>query len=319
MSSLELPPRSITRVSLEFTSWTILALAGFLGNIAVIVAFARNPSLRTSTSVYIVALAISDILNFVSNGMFTAVTLYAGRWQFGSFGCFVGGFSILFLMQLTTSTMSLTAINRYIRVTKPELFQKIFAPKKSIVIVVCLWFLVALTTLLPFVLGDSEFTFKASYAVCVPSFRQKVTFYAMAIHGSFGVLSLLIVAVCYIKVSRAIRQILPQDAQNEEENQGGEQCLENGGVVMRKREVKITKMMYAIVLVFAILWIPTAVIIIVTRVTLGKISRDVSMLVRYAYNISSLTNPVVYASMNRSFRREFKTTFLSIIYCQYCR
>ena len=94
---------------------------------------------------------------------------------------------------------------------------------------------------------------------------------------------------------------------------------ENNAWKMRKREVKITKMMYAIVLVFAILWIPTAVIIIVTRVTLGKISRDVSMLVSYAYNISSLTNPVVYASMNRSFRREFKTTFLSIIYCQYCR
>ena len=138
MSSLELPPGSITRVSLEFTSWTILALAGFLGNIAGIAAFARNPSLRTSTPVYIVALAISDILNFVSNGMFTAVTLYAGRWQFGSFGCFVGGFSTLFLMQLSTSTMSLTAINRYIRVTKPELLKKIFAPKKSIAIVVCL-------------------------------------------------------------------------------------------------------------------------------------------------------------------------------------
>lgn len=318
MSSLELPPRSITRVSLEFTSWTILALVGSLGNIAVIAAFTRNPSLRTFTPVYIVALAITDILNFVTNGMFVAVTLYAGRWQFGSFGCFVGGFSTLFLMQLTTSTMSLTAINRYIRVTKPELFKKIFAPKKSIVIVVCLWFLVALTTLLPFVLGDSEFAFKASYAVCVLSFRQKVTFYAMAIHGSFGVLSLLIVAVCYIKVSRAIRQILPRDAQNEDENQGRE-CLENGDVVMRTREVKITKMMYAIVLVFAILWIPPTVIIVVTRATLGNIPRDVSMLVPYAYNISSLTNPVVYAILNRSFRREFKMFFLSILYCQYCR
>ena len=316
MSSLELPPRSIARVSLEFFSWTILALAGFLRNMAVIAAFVQNPFIRKFTPVYIIALAISDILNFVTNGMFVAVTLYAGSWQFGYTGCFVCGFSTLFLMQLTTSTMSLTAINRYIRVTKPELFKKIFAPKKSIVIVVCLWFLVALTTLLPFVMGNSEFAFKASYAVCVPSFRQKVTFYAIAIHGSFEVLSLLIVAVCYIKVSRAVRQILPRDTQNEDENQSGE-TSENGDVVMRT--VKITKMMYAIVLVFAIVWIPTAVIIIVTRVTFGKIPRDVSMLVSYAYNISSLTNPVVYASMNRSFRREFKMILMSILYCQYCR
>lgn len=75
MTSLELPSRSITRVNLEFTSWIILALAGFLGNIAVIAAFARNPRLRKFTPVYIIALAISDILNLVSNGMFTAVTL----------------------------------------------------------------------------------------------------------------------------------------------------------------------------------------------------------------------------------------------------
>ena len=318
MSSLELPPRSIARVSVEFTSWTILALAGFLGNIAVIAAFVRNPFLRKFTPVYIIALAISDILNFVTNGIFVAVTLYAGSWQFGYPGCFVSGFFTLFLMQLTTSTMSLTAINRYIRVAKPELFKKIFAPKKSIVIVVFLWFFVSLTTLLPFVIGEAEFAFKASYTVCVPSFRQKITIYAIAIHGSFEVLSLLIVAACYIKVSRVIRRILPRDAQNEDENRGGE-TLENGDPVMRTREAKITKMMYAIVLVFAMLWIPIAVIIIVTRVTLGQIPRDVSMLVPYAYNISSLTNPVVYASMNRSFRREFKTILLSILYCQYCR
>lgn len=318
MSSLELPPRSITRVSLESISWTILALAGFLGNIAVFAAFVRNPFLRKFTPVYIIALAISDILNFVTNGMFTAVTLYTGKWQFGYTGCFVCGFSTLFLMQLTTSTMSLTAINRYIRVTKPELFKTIFAPKKSVVIVVSLWFLVALMTLLPFVIGDAKFAFRASYAVCVPSFKQKVTFYAMAIHGSFTMLSLLIVAVCYIKVSRAIRQVLPRDGQNEDHNQVGE-TLENGEAVMRVREVKITKMMYAIVLAFAMLWIPTAVIIIVTRVTLGAIPRDVSMLVPYAYNISSLLNPVLYASMNTSFRKEFKTILLSILYCQYCR
>lgn len=137
-------------------------------------------------------------------------------------------------------------------------------------------------------------------------------------HGSFEVLSLLIVAVCYIRVSRAIRQIRPLDTQNEDENQGGT-TLENGNAVMRTREAKIAKMMYAIVMVFAILWIPTAVIITVTRVALGKIPRDVSMLVPYAYNIGSLTNTVVYASMSRTFRRDFKMILLSMLYCQYCR
>lgn len=279
MSSFELPPRSITRVSLESVSWTILAMAGLLGNVLVFAAFFRNPLLRKFTPVYIIALAISDILNFFTNGVFVAVTLYTESWQFGHTGCFVCGFSVLFLMHVSASTMSLTAINRYIRVTKPECFKKIFAPKKSIVIVVCLWLFVALVTLLPFAFGAAKFAFQASYAVCVPAFKHTITFYAMATHGFFITISLLIVAVSYNRVSRAIRQILPRDAQTEEDNQAGE-TLDNGEAVMKMREVKITKMMYAIVLAFAIFWIPILVIIMVTRVSLGTIPRDSRCLFR---------------------------------------
>ena len=154
--------------------------------------------------------------------------------------------------------------------------------------------------------------------MCVPSFKHKTTIFAMASHGSFTTISLLIVALCYSRVSRAIKRILPRDTQNEDEGQVGE-ALENGEVVMRMREVKVTKMMYGIVLAFAILWIPIVVLIMVTRVSLGTIPRDISMLVPYAYNISSLINPVLYTGMNRSFRREFKMILLSIIYCEYCR
>lgn len=315
MLSFELPTRSLTRVSLESISWTILALAGFLGNTLVFVALLRNPLLRKYTPVYIIALAISDSLNFVTNGVFVAVTLYTGKWKFGNKGCFVCGFSVLFLMHVSTSTMSLTAINRYIRVTKPELFKEIFTPVKSIVIVVCMWLFIALVTLLPFTLDAAEFAFQASYAVCV--LKYKITIYVMA-HGSFTTISLLIVAVCYSRVSRAIKRILPRDEQNQDDGQDGE-ALENEEAGMKMREVKITKMMYAIVLAFALLWIPVIVIIIMTRVSLGTIPRDVSMLVPYAYNISSLINPVLYAAMNRSFRREFKMILLSVIYFKYCK
>ena len=76
------------------------------------------------------------------------------------------------------------------------------------------------------------------------------------------------------------------------------------------REVNITKIMYAIVLAFVMLWIPVLVLIITTRASLGRIPRDISLLVPYAINITI---------MNRSFRKEFKTIMLSLVYCKYCR
>ena len=83
--------------------------------------------------------------------------------------------------------------------------------------------------------------------------------------------------------------------------------------VMRAREAKITKMMFAIVLAFSLIWIPLFAIIFATRASLGTLPRDVSMMVSYASNISSLINPVLYAVMNRSYRNEFKDILWSII------
>lgn len=525
MNSLELPPRSVERVVLESSFWTIMATAGFLGNILVCIAFYRNPVLRKITPIYIVALAITDILNFLTNGIFVAVTLITGGWQFGDAGCFVGAFSSIFLVYASISTMSLIAINRYIRVTRPSLFQSLFATTPSIFIVVGLWFIESMIVLLPFVIGRTKFFFNSGYAVCVPSFQDKFTIYTMITHVSFITASLLIVPACYYKVHRALKQVSAQVSQirqqlqkrlaaeeaqsaQQEEDQANQQPEEDpcqhgsvslkkcpspknamphlqelqgmpspqkdvpysngkatnkvqrkaqtahplqdtkhqslapwattnpqerhppnapgkkrrktldkihpqeqtatnhqndlqeshqpqipqnthrdqapeqepqaqqlpkssnykrkeplsnqlefptqdtyraqvpqgtrkgndenketqpeeqpafhqanephvghdGESVLKAKEVKITKMMFAIVLAFTLIWIPLFCIVLLTRITLGTLPRDVVMLVSYGVNFSSLINPVLYAVVNRSYRKEFKFILWNIIF-----
>lgn len=223
------------------------------------------------------------------------------------------------MTHVTVGTMSFTAINRYVRVTRPELFKKIFTPRKSLTAMIIVWVFFALTPL-PIAFEDG-FAFNANYAVCVPSSKHKV--YTMASFGVFITLSLLTVFFSYCRVSRTIKRIQPRQAPKNEDGDGTQvgQGLQNGEtiMVMRMREVNITKIMYAIVLAFVMLWIPVLVLIITTRASLGRIPRDISLLVPYACNISSLINPVLYTIMNRSFRKEFKTIMLSLVYCKYCR
>lgn len=213
MQSLELPSRSVVQVVMESFSWTVLAIAGLLGNILVCVAFYRNPVLRRLTPVYIIALAISDILNCCTNAVFVGVTLITGSWRFGDNGCFVCGMSIPFLICVTISTMSLTAINRFIKATNSELFRRIFSLKRSVMIVIGLWITVALVILVPFYLGGIKFVFYPGYAVCLPSFQGKFHAYTLITYASFMTASLIIVPVCYYKVHRALRQVLPQESQ----------------------------------------------------------------------------------------------------------
>ena len=88
----------------------------------------------------------------------------------------------------------------------------------------------------------------------------------------------------------------------------------DGERVLKAKEVKITKMMFAIVLAFTLIWIPLFCIVLLTRITLGTLPRDVVMLVSYGVNFSSLINPVLYAVVNRSYRKEFKFILWNIIF-----
>ena len=207
MPSLDLPPRSFERVVLESTLWTVMGLAGFLGNILVLIACFRNPLLQKLTPVYVTALAITDILNFLTNAIFVDVTLITGGWQFGSTGCVISAFSSIFLIYASVSTMSLAAINRCIRATKPGLFKSIFAPTPSIVILAGTWFMEAMIVLVPFVMGGTKFLFHAGYAICVPSYNDSFKIFTTITHVSVITASLLIVPVCYFKVHRALKQV----------------------------------------------------------------------------------------------------------------
>lgn len=222
MQSFQLPPRTVEGVVLESFSWTILATAGLLGNILVCAAFFRNPVLRRLTTVYIIALAIIDILNFSTCGVFVGVTLITGSWQFGDAGCYFSVWFVRFLVYVTVITMSLTAINRCIKATKPEVFQNIFAPKPSIVILVCLWIVVAMVFSPPFISGGSKFVFHPGYALCVPLLEDELKVYDMITHVSFMTASLVIIAVCYYKVYRAFKQVQQQDFQAKQKPQEAE-------------------------------------------------------------------------------------------------
>ena len=452
MQPSELPPRSIQRVILESLSWILLAITGLLGNILVCIAFFRNPLLRKLTPVPTIALAISDILCFLTTGISVGVTLITGSWQFGETVCYVSGCVTPFLLCVTISTMSLTAINRYTNTAKPHLHRKIFTSKRSVLIVVHLWSTVAVAFVVPLLLGFSKVVFSPDYAICAPDHRLN-GYILINILICVVMISLIIIPFCYYKVYRILRQVRlhrPQDNQPQEpqdrkqperlkmrnkqyrpeeaakspqaekfnasqgvllgsaqprKSQAWEQhgkvtecfrydlCLKNSReqtaqenykqselrpanqvkcqlqkgnltqgkegneenssvneslrrqplpqkqcqrpqpterpqtnqlikdkstrqapthraecdeALMREKEAKITKMMLAIVLAFASIWIPIFVLIMARRFRDQTTSRDFAMLVTYSVNISSLVNPVLYITLNRCYRNEFK-------------
>ena len=138
------------------------------GNIMVCIAVYRNTRLRSTTNIYIIALAISDLLSAIFVMPFAAGVLISGRWPFGKVLCQVNAFFSLFAVYVSPVTMGLTAANRYMRTCKSDMeYKRFFSTIKSCLVLAFGWSLISCFILLPRLAGVQRFQFVPEYAACL--------------------------------------------------------------------------------------------------------------------------------------------------------
>ena len=98
----------------------MLNIVSLLSNTLVFISVYRNTSLRTTTNIYIVALAISDLLSAIFVVPLAASVHISGTWPFGQTVCEMHAFFLLFTVVTSPVTMGFTAVNRYVRMCKSE-------------------------------------------------------------------------------------------------------------------------------------------------------------------------------------------------------
>ena len=116
----ELSSRSLFLTALEAGCMIMLNVLALLCNILVCIAVYRNTRLRTTRNLYIIALAVSDLLSAIFVVPFSAGVLITGRWPFGKKVCEMNGFFTVFVVYVSPVTMGLTALNRYVRICKSD-------------------------------------------------------------------------------------------------------------------------------------------------------------------------------------------------------
>ena len=129
MLNLELPSRSLPAVITEAIACVSLNITSIIGNSLVCIAAYRNTNLRSTTNLYIIALAVSDLLCGTVEMTLASATLIIGRWVFGDALCQFQGFVVMFTSQVTPATLGLTAINRYVKIVKTSHYKKMFSPR----------------------------------------------------------------------------------------------------------------------------------------------------------------------------------------------
>jgi len=286
----ELNSRSVFLTVLEASFMILLNALSLLGNVLVCISVYRNTRLRTSTNVYIVALAISDLLSAIFVMPLATGVLISGRWPFGGTVCQMHAFMAQFVVYVSPITMGLTAINRYVRICKSDQqYERFFSKRKSLILIVFAWMFVACYILTVRLTGLQDFHFVPGYAVCMNvhlrEFGNIVRYFLVV--GLFLLFPLIVIVFSYRKVSKHIRKY----------NMGVLQSLPSNNrdvTGVSTHETLICRSLVVIVFAFMLCWIPAWVIAILARFhVIARMPRDIQLLCTFLVNMSCTLNPFI--------------------------
>ena len=294
--------RSMGQVVADVGPLFLINLTALFGNTLLCIAFLKNNHLRSVTNMFVLTLAASDIVMSLICMPFSEGSLMAGECPgiFGDLLCHIQGFLAHFLAFLSLQMMAITAVNRYFRVIKRDLYRKIFTPGYTTLIVLTAGLLsVGILGSITFAQHGNLFVFHPGKAICVNLYRSLISTRIYTIFSSvtFVFLPAIVIIWCYSKVFRSIRRHFRELATREASSASINS--------LNPAEIVVTRTVFAIVIAFFICWIPCIVIDLVDITRDDWFDRRVYLAYTYFAYTSSAINPIIYGIMNRSFRLEY--------------
>ncbi|KAA0702259.1 putative G-protein coupled receptor 83 [Triplophysa tibetana] len=288
-------PHSTVKALLIF-SYSVIIVISLFGNIFVCHVVIKNKRMHSATSLFIVNLAIADILITLLNTPFTLVRFVNSTWVFGRGMCHISRF--VQYCSLHVSTLTLTAIALDCR-------QPRMCMGQGAVCIVFLW-LMASCFSLPHAIYQKLFTFVYSKdmerSLCLPDFPDPFELYWQYLDlGTFILLyvaPLLVITAAYLVVAR---RLWPR-------NSIGNVTREQYIPKPRKRKRTI-KMLMIVVAVFAVCWFPLNCYVVLLSSQVIQSNNTIYFSFHWLAMSSTCYNPFIYCWLNKSFRAEL--TYLS--------
>ena len=292
---MSLASRSFSVVVVESLTSAVVVLFAILGNTVLLVALCRKPRTKNSTLVMVGALALVDLLTVITTAPLFVLSLVTGKFTSNNFGCMLTGFLAHSLPKASILVMTLTAINRYYCVLKPDEYKRLFNFHRTIYYNVSAWIFATSEVLAVVVLGQAKIFYIPPLATCIMTFPNRNLQIAYTLYSLFFymVLCLIIICFCYNRVSRFIRQ-------------------HNANIVsLTTQEINLTRALFVLIFSFVILWVPLYISIVFYRMILpaSRFPREMGLAIPYLNYLSCAINPWVYGVMSPLVRNKMMRVF----------
>ncbi|XP_031556587.1 melatonin receptor type 1A-like [Actinia tenebrosa] len=307
----EFMSRTPATIAVETSILLLIGLVAIGGNLLVVLSIYRNPSLRTITNYFVLSLAVSDILYPVSVISITVVASIRGRSSVGSHVC---GFQAIFsssLVVVSVNTITLMAINRFVRVCKPQKYKKIFHRKTSITMIGAVWIASFTGMTLINSMGVSVYSRLSPYKImCVFAYydnKKPRIIISNLPHVFCLFLPFTIIVYCYFKVFKKIREHKRNVAPSNQ-----------GRLGTSVQEIKVTWVLFTMLVGYCLTWVLVLGVLLASSISCRyeyQLPREIHMIVTYGIASGSILNPIIYGVFNMAFRLEYKRILIQWYSC----
>ncbi|XP_041465759.1 5-hydroxytryptamine receptor 1D-like [Lytechinus variegatus] len=327
--------------------YIIICVFGIAGNSMVIAAVALCRKLQTPTNVFVVSLAITDLLSCLTLPF--QVVMFLSRDDStrlpNGLCAFIGAISIICLVG-SILTLALIAFNRCFLITQPrKRYSWLYTTKKLFAMTAMAWLYPTFILVLPQALGVGQLGYSPSYRACLWNESHQYAFVNDILVAITFLFTFIIILFCYIKIWIYIRHHVRRlrthtsskvpanepsnldDMSSTQEHhtdtsagpsQGHGHTHGNGGCKVEKkkrikavstREIEITKNLFYVVCAFFMCIIPYTITLVL------PVDPILDLLVLYAsipLVFNGCVNPIIYAYKHPT----MKVVFRYIIKCQ---
>uniref|UniRef100_A0A452HBI3 G-protein coupled receptors family 1 profile domain-containing protein n=1 Tax=Gopherus agassizii TaxID=38772 RepID=A0A452HBI3_9SAUR len=287
--------------------YVLIFVVGVMGNLLVCLVILKHRNMKTPTNYYLFSLAISDLLVLLFGMPLEVYEMWSNYpFLFGPVGCYFK--TALFETVCFASILSMTtlSVERYIAILHPFRAKLDSTRKRALRIIIMLWILSVLFSLpntsthgimLQYFPNGTLVPGSATCSVVTPMWIYNCIIQVTSF--LFYVLPMAVISVLYYLMGLKLRG---------EKSLAADEMAVN---IQRPCRKSVTKMLFVLVMVFAICWAPFHIdrlffsFIVDWTEPLANVFNLIHVVSGVFFYLSSAVNPIIYNLLSRRFRTAF--------------
>ncbi|KAJ4926382.1 hypothetical protein JOQ06_008556 [Pogonophryne albipinna] len=317
-------------VAAVFTvSYLLIFLVCIMGNVVVCFIVLRNKNMRTVTNLFILNLAISDLLVGIFCMPTTLVDNIITGWPFGSVVCKLSGMVQGISVSASVFTLVAIAVDRFRCIVYPFKHKMTISTSKLIIVII--WVL-AVFIMCPsgvmlqatkehrvrIVLGSND---TSPFYWCRENWpnQEMRKIYTTVLFANIYLAPLSLIVVMYARIGYTLCKVtIPKmtgSVSVSEEGRGNNKPSMEGRLTITKKKNRVIMMLLVVALIFILSWLPLWTLMMLsdyaslTEHQYRVINIYVYPLAHWLAFFNSSVNPIIYGFFNENFRRGFQAAF----------